>query len=160
MQPLSWQGSLSLLIGSARRKLKQLYLQKLAGLDLTPPQMSALLCLQESGELCLGQLAIHARTDEPTASRVVTRLVAAGWVRMKEDAVDRRRARIALTPSGRALARRLLPLAAEVEAELLAELSPAEQRALVAGLTRATVNVERASLRMDSENLKRRKVVR
>lgn len=160
MQQLSWQGSLSLLIASTRRKLKQLYLQRLSELELTPPQMSALLCLAEEGELSLGRLAQLARTDEPTASRVVTRLVSAGFVQMKADPEDRRRARIALTPSGRALTRKLAPLAAEVEAELLGQLSPAEHRALTSGLLKVAANVERASLRLEAEAPRRKKVAR
>jgi DNA-binding MarR family transcriptional regulator len=145
MQSLSWQGSLSLLIASTRRKLKQLYMRRLAEHGLTPAQMSAMFCLDEAGELCLKSLAAHARTDEPTASRLVTRLVATGKVRMKVDADDRRRTRLALTPAGRALTRRLRPLAAEVEATLLSELSDSEHRALTSGLRKVSANMERAS---------------
>jgi DNA-binding MarR family transcriptional regulator len=143
MQPLPWQGSLSLLISSTRRKLKRLYVSRLAELGLTPAQMSALLCLEEGGEMCLRSLAGAAHIDEPTASRVVNRLVATGRVRMKEDAQDRRRARIALTPPGRALARRLKPLTVQVEEELRDGMSDAELRALVAGLARVSENVAR-----------------
>lgn len=157
MQPLSWQGSLSLLIASTRRKLKQLYLRRLSAYALTPAQMSTLFCLEEEGELCLGRLAVHARTDEPTASRVVTRLVRTGRVRMKVDVQDRRRTRLALTPAGRALVKRLRPLAAQVEAELLAELTGAEHRALTSGLRKVAANVERAAMKTPSRTARRAK---
>lgn len=143
MQPLSWQGSLSLLISSTRRKLKRLYVSRLAEHGLTPAQMSALLCLEEGGEVCLRSLALAAHIDEPTASRVVNRLVATGRVRVKVDAADRRRSRIALTPVGRALAKRLRPLTLQVEGELRDGMSDAEVRELVAGLTRVSENVAR-----------------
>jgi DNA-binding MarR family transcriptional regulator len=143
MQPLSWQGSLSLLISSTRRKLKRLYVSRLAEHGLTPAQMSALLCLEEGGEQCLGALAGSAHIDAPTASRVVTRLVATGRVRMNEDAQDRRRAKIALTPSGRALAKRLRPLTVQVEEELRDGMSDQEVRVLMGGLQRVSENISR-----------------
>lgn len=135
------------MIASTRRKLKQHYMRRLSEHALTPAQMSAMFCLEEEGELCLKSLAAHARTDEPTASRLVTRLVATGRVRMKVDADDRRRTKLTLTPSGRALTRRLRLLAAEVEATLLSELSTSQHQALTSGLQKVTANLERASAR-------------
>lgn len=145
MQSLSWQESLALKIVRARRKMKQLVLTHLADEGLTPPQFSAVLCLAEAGEICLGGLAKRAGTDEPTASRVVTRLVAAGYVKMTPDAQDRRRALIALTPSGRALAKRLLKKAGEVEEALVEGLGPEELRVLAKALTRVAENAVRAA---------------
>jgi DNA-binding MarR family transcriptional regulator len=132
-------------LAAARRKMKQLLLLELEGTGLTPPQLSVLLVLAEEGEVCLGGLARRAGTDEPTASRVVTRLVQAGYVRMKPDAEDRRRARIALTPSGRAQARKLGPVIARVEAALFKGLEPDALAILSEGLSRVATNAQEAA---------------
>jgi len=85
----------------------------------------------------LGSLALYApmtandiclltRTDKAPISRAIARLIAAGLVKREADPKDKRRIMLALTPKGRATHDRILPVALEREAKLLAALSPDE----------------------------------
>jgi DNA-binding MarR family transcriptional regulator len=85
----------------------------------------------------LGSLALYApmtandiclltRTDKAPISRAIARLMAAGLVRREADPKDKRRIMLALTPKGRATHDRILPVALEREAKLLAALTPDE----------------------------------
>jgi DNA-binding MarR family transcriptional regulator len=85
----------------------------------------------------LGSLALFApmtandiclltRTDKAPISRAIARLIASGLVRREADAKDRRRIMLALTPKGRSTHDRILPVAIEREAKLLAALTPDE----------------------------------
>lgn len=67
----------------------------------------------------------HAEIEKSTASRAATRLTRAGLVARAAQDGDRRLVALTLTPAGRALMARLIPVALEFQAELLAELGPA-----------------------------------
>lgn len=69
-------------------------------------QLFALQRLAEGPAASLGELARRTFTDPSSASVVVTRLVERGLVTRTAADGDRRRVLIALTPAGRALARR------------------------------------------------------
>jgi DNA-binding MarR family transcriptional regulator len=62
-----------------------------------------------------------------------------GFVQRLRDPEDRRRQRVALTPSGRTLQRRLLAVARRSQAEYLQVLSEPERRTLIALLRRVLV---------------------
>jgi DNA-binding MarR family transcriptional regulator len=67
---------------------------------------------------------------------VVASLTRRGWLVARRQGRDRRRAELALTPSGRALARRLAPVAVEVRAEVESPLAAAELVQVRAALVR------------------------
>lgn len=69
-------------------------------------------------------------------SRTVSQLVARGLVAKTADAKDARSRRIALTPQGRALVRRVLKVRRAVNARMLANLDPDERQALVSLIRR------------------------
>ncbi len=123
MQQLSWQTSVTLQVASARRRIKQLYVHKLAGYQLTPQQLGILVALCEGGPASLRELAARARCDEPTASRIVSRLTANDWVAAHTDPTDRRCAILELTSAGNRLAQKLVTVARSVETQLCQGLS-------------------------------------
>jgi len=74
----------------------------------------------------IGELAQSCLTKQPTMTRQIERLVAAGLVTRENAPQDRRRAVILLTPKGRALAKRLTERARAHEAQVLAGHDAAE----------------------------------
>ena len=85
----------------------------------------------------IGELAESCLTKQPTMTRQVDRLAAAGLVTRALNADDRRKVKVSLTPDGRRLADRLATMARAHEARLLREYTPeqaAELKAALAGL--------------------------
>ena len=145
MQQLSWQESLSLKVASTRRRIKQLHAQKLRRFGLTPQQMGYLLCLKDMGPITLGGLAKRVGADDPTASRVISRLTDKGLVRTTTDREDRRCARIELSPQGRALVPKLETVAWSTEETLRAGITESELAAFGRVIEKVWNNIERAS---------------
>jgi MarR family transcriptional regulator for hemolysin len=107
--------------------------------------MGVLLVLSESPGCTLGEMAAKIASDDPTASRVLSKLSGKGLVKASTDELDRRCARIVLTAKGRALVEELRQLARATEKELVSGVS-AEQLEVVNGvLAQIARNVERAS---------------
>jgi MarR family transcriptional regulator, organic hydroperoxide resistance regulator len=69
-------------------------------LGLTAPQAEALAVLAHAGALSLNQLGALLIAEGGHPSRLVDRLVSAGWVERQEAADDRRRVTLRLTDSG------------------------------------------------------------
>ncbi len=136
------QPSLGFLIALAHRRIRQTVAARVRDLELSPPQfwMMARILEHEGGSL--GELAEQARLDEPTASRVVFALVRRGFVRSEVDPGDRRRARLLMTPQGRQLTRRLLPVSEEIRAAVEGSLTPAERDAVASGLQKVIARLE------------------
>jgi MarR family transcriptional regulator for hemolysin len=134
---------LGLLIGAARRRIKQAVTKQLRGLSLAPQQFWVLVSLHEHPGLSLRALAERHQMDSPTASRIVDTLATRGLVTTRDDAADRRRRCLGLTPRGTALARRAHPLALRTRAAVEAGFSEAEKDALRALLQRVIANMER-----------------
>ena len=136
--------SLALLVAAIRRRLKQVVWRRLAPFRLTPPQLGFLLVLLDSDEpLSPTELARRLYTDDPTASRVVRRLVTRQLLRQAQDPDDRRRYRVALTEKGEELAASLAELSRGLQAELERGFSPAELTGLRAGLGHLMANLDR-----------------
>jgi DNA-binding MarR family transcriptional regulator len=75
----------------------------LADLGLTAPQAEALAVLAQAGPLSLNQLGGLLIAEGGHPSRLVDRLVQAGWVARQEAADDRRRVTLRLTAAGEQL---------------------------------------------------------
>ncbi len=134
---------LGFLIALGHRRIKQAVTARVADLPLTPQQFWTLVhLLRHEGE-SLGDLAAHARMDEPTASRVVFTLSRRGLVRSRIDPADRRRLRLTTTAQGRSLGERLMPIADEIRGAVDGALPPAEREAVAAGLQKVIERLER-----------------
>lgn len=73
--------------------------------------------------LLSSQLAERAQLDRARTSRAVSSLVAKKLLRRQVGEGDRRQARLALTPTGRALYEQMFPLVQRINRELLSPLS-------------------------------------
>jgi DNA-binding MarR family transcriptional regulator len=137
------QEPVGLLIGAARRRIKQAVGRRLRPFRLTPQQFWILLAIQEGRAPSLTELADRLRGDQPTASRIVAALVRRRLVRVEVDPVDRRRSLLSTTPAGEALRADLGAVAAEIRAGVVAGMNEAEQEAIRAGLRKVIANMDR-----------------
>ena len=136
------QEPIGLLVAVVRRRMKQTVSALVREFDLSPQQFWTLVAIARDEGSSLGEVAQRLRMDAPTACRVVATLVRRKLVHSGADPADRRRSRVVLTPSGRAAADRLLPIASEVRAAVEAGLTAAERAAVVAGLQKVIANLE------------------
>ena len=136
------QEPIGLLVAVVRRRIKQTVSALVREFDLSPQQFWMLVAIARDEGCSLGEVAERLRMDAPTACRVVATLVRRKLVHSGADPADRRRSRVVLTPSGRAAADRLLPIAGEVRAAVEAGLTAAERAVLVAGLRKVIANLE------------------
>jgi DNA-binding MarR family transcriptional regulator len=91
---------LALLVKAAHRQAMRDMNAALSELGLTAPQAEALTVLAEAGPLSLNELGSLLIAEGGHPSRLVDRLVSAGWVARAEATDDRRRVTLRLTPAG------------------------------------------------------------
>jgi len=94
---------------------------------VTPTQFAALVKLYDLGEQSQNELGRLTAMDPATIQGVIRRLVARRLIARSGDPGDRRRTKLSLTPRGRALVERTVPLGFTVSARTLAPLSAREQ---------------------------------
>jgi DNA-binding MarR family transcriptional regulator len=135
------QEYVGLLIGAARRRVKQSITVRAEPHNLSSLQFWVLVVLAASPGLTLGGLAEQQRMEMANASRVVSSLVKRRLIKLRRDPDDRRRARLELTAGGALLARKLQRSADDVRG------------AVVAGMTAEEVETLRALLRRVIKNL-------
>jgi DNA-binding MarR family transcriptional regulator len=140
---LGGEEHIGLLIAAARRRIKQAVGSRVRGYGLTTQRFWVLVAIYEHPGFSVGELAAHIRMDTPTASRVVFALMNRKLVEVRDDAADRRRARLHLKPAGAALAKALHALATATRAAIVQGLNAAEQAALRASLRKVIANMDR-----------------
>ena len=132
-----------LLIGAARRRIKQALGSHARRYHLTTQQFWVLVAIYEHPGFSLGELATQLRMDKPTASRLVFTLVKRKLVQVRGDAADRRRARLHLEAAGTAVGRELLELATAVRAAVVRGFTAGELTALRDSLRKIIANMDR-----------------
>jgi DNA-binding MarR family transcriptional regulator len=98
--------------------------------EISPARTAALATIEREGPLTPSALAEAERIQRPTATRTVAQLEQAGLVTRAADPADGRVVRVAITPQGTALLRRIRSRKNQYLARRLAELTPREQRTL------------------------------
>ena len=126
---------LSVLTNTVSRALARSYAERFG---LTIPQWRVVAVLGRESPLSARDLGERTVMDKVTVSRALQALIADRRVARATDRDDRRRAVLRLTPSGRALYRRIVPLARRYEAKLLQVLGGRERRDLDRLLSRLT----------------------
>jgi len=139
---LQEQEYVGLLIGAARRSIKQAVQRAARPLQLTPPQFWFLNAARELPGASLGDVARRQHMDPPTASRIAEGLAARGLLKVEADPRDRRVMRVALTPAGVRLAQRIAPIASGVRAAVVHGMSAREQEMLRAALRKVVRNLD------------------
>jgi DNA-binding MarR family transcriptional regulator len=137
MSPAAATRELSDLAGRARLVLMRLarrIRQEAVGDEATPSMISALASVDRGGPLTLGELAAVERVQPPTMTKIVARLEAAGLVVREVDVLDRRVARVRVTPAGHRFVERGRQRGATFLASRLRTLSPDERAVVEAAL--------------------------
>lgn len=125
-------------------------LEALTELDLRPPHFAVLTALTDLGPLAQHELADRLGLNRSHLVGYLDDVERQGLVQRARDREDRRRQRVALTPSGRTLQRRLLAVAKRSQAEYLKVLSEPERQTLIALLRRVLVADDEARVRADT----------
>ena len=98
---------LRFLILAAQREGSRMLLAQLAPLGLTPSQAEVIRCLEDHGPMSLKALGGLLVCEGGSPSRLVDAMVTREIVTRTEDAVDRRHVCLALSRTGRTLARKV-----------------------------------------------------
>ena len=98
------------------------------------PEWRVLAHLHQSGDVSVRDIEARADMEKSKVSRAATRLEAAGYITKAVNDADRRLLALRLTPEGQALVARVLPVAMQFQAEMLARLGDAAP-GLEAGLS-------------------------
>jgi DNA-binding MarR family transcriptional regulator len=144
---------IGILVAAVRRRIRQIVAARVSRYGLTPQQFLVLVAAYEHEGCSLGEITGHVWMDQPTASRVIAALARRKRVRVEADPGDRRRGRLFLTPGGRALARKLHPVALEIRSAAETGLDSSERDTLRALLAKVIANIERYDLRGPGESL-------
>ena len=129
---------------------------QLAQEGLSGPRFDVLAQLGVLGGACAAQDALVRRlmVTKGNVSTLIHKMVQDGLISRKEDPANRRRNRLALTPKGETLRRRAVPRHEQWLDELFSVLSPREQKALEALLTKLLSGIKKCS---ELQSTKRRK---
>ena len=127
----------------AARSVIALYRPVLEPLSLTHPQYLVMLALWQYRQLSLKDLAELLGLESATASPLVKRLEAIGYVQRERDASDERALRITLTDTGRALRAQAEAIPTTMMARL--GMDEIELRALHAAMVKVIAAAQRAN---------------
>ncbi|HNT38070.1 MAG TPA: homoprotocatechuate degradation operon regulator HpaR [Rubrivivax sp.] len=126
--------NLPLLLLQARERVITRFRPALQAAGVTEQQWRIVRCVAEAGPLEPRQLVTLCAISSPSLAGVLARMDDLGLVTRKRLGHDARRLQVALTPKGRALARRLAPrieaIYAEIEAGIGSEFARDFYRAL------------------------------
>ncbi len=91
------------------------------------PEWRVLAHLHHTGPVSVRDIEARADMEKSKVSRAASRLEKAGYIEKAVNDSDRRLLQLKLTPEGRALMRRILPVAMQFQAEIRDRLGPAAE---------------------------------
>jgi DNA-binding MarR family transcriptional regulator len=97
-------------------------------------QLRALAAVEDAGSCTLGALADALQISISSASRLVDRITAAGWLDRRPSETSRRELTLQVTPRGKRLLRRHRAARQSVFAEVLRDMPASDAAALLRGL--------------------------
>ncbi|AYG79414.1 HTH-type transcriptional repressor NicR [Streptomyces hundungensis] len=126
----------SWLVGRVAARGRSLVAEALAGQGVKMLHHAVLAAVSEFGPVAQADLGRKLAIDPKDLVGVLNDLQADGLTLREPDPRDRRKNAVTVTPAGRDLLERCATVAEAANAELLAPLTPAEARRLIALLTR------------------------
>ncbi|MEC8630523.1 MAG: MarR family transcriptional regulator [Pseudomonadota bacterium] len=99
---------------------------KEAGLDLTPVQFAAMDAIATTPGIDQASIAAQIAYDRATIGGVIDRLEQKGWIKRTISNRDRRAREVTLTPIGRDILDRAIPVVSALQADILPGLSDDE----------------------------------
>ncbi len=118
---------LAVLAEEVSRTVAQLYSDRF---DLTRHEWRVLAALGINRQMAARDVADYCTLDKMSVSRAVAALETKAYLTREEDPADRRNKILRLTPAGRALYQKIVPLARARERHILQALTATEQTAL------------------------------
>src|SRR5246127_159387 len=115
----------------AERGISERYMAKL---DVTLPEARVIASVGSFGPFSIMELARHANLDKSQASRAAEALIKQGLVKREASADDGRVVLVSLTPEGRALYRKVMPIARKWNGDMFDCLDEQEKLAFGAAL--------------------------
>ncbi len=97
---------------------------------LTIPEWRVMAVLGRFAPLSANEVAERTAMDKVRVSRAVARLTKSGLIDRATDSGDRRRSALKLSRAGRQMHEAIIPIARQIEAALLAKLTPEEHETL------------------------------
>jgi DNA-binding MarR family transcriptional regulator len=129
-------------LGAATRKIHRYYNNRLSQYGITLAQSFILISLLDRDGLTMRQLAERLELDSSAITGLVDRLEKEQLVERQPVPEDRRALQIVLSPRGRELAEKIVPVIREFHDRLMAALSPEEHATLEAVLLKINRLVE------------------
>jgi len=127
---LAFEGGTGYLLARTGSAARQRWARMLANRGLTPHHYGMLMTLDERGPSGQQRLSELIGIDPRNAVPVVDGLAGRGLLTRELDPGDRRRRVLTLTETGRDMVHELTETGAEIEAEFLRALNPADQQEL------------------------------
>ncbi|MDR3467240.1 MAG: MarR family transcriptional regulator [Xanthobacteraceae bacterium] len=115
---------LAVLAEEVSRTVAQLYADRF---DMTRQEWRVLAAVAANRQMAAKEIAEYSTLDKMSVSRAVAALEAKALISREEDPADRRNKLLTLTPSGRAMYQKIVPLVRAREDYLLGALSPTER---------------------------------
>jgi DNA-binding MarR family transcriptional regulator len=112
-----------------------------APLRMSPTRYSILVHANERPGITQTRLAELVGADRTTIVPMLRGMERLGYVRRKRARQDRRATEVRITPRGRAILRKLIPLAVEHERRMVRDMPAGEQEALLRALERLRSNL-------------------
>jgi len=124
------------LIRRAHQLSWAIFMEEMAGFDVTPVQFAILNALLDDPGEDQVTLARKVAFDPATFGSVIGRLETRGWVRREPDAADRRRKLLWVTPTGVEMTQKMRRTVMRVQQRILDPLDAREREQLMALLDR------------------------
>src|SRR5215468_8515052 len=126
----------------ASKKLQLRLQTRLRALRMNPSQWHVISVLKAYGALSIGEIVEATLMEQPTSSRVVSRLEKNGLVSRRASTRDSRMALVSLTPSGVEVFKQIIPAALRHQEVALTGIGRKEIAQVVATLEKIEQNIE------------------
>ena len=140
MSPLD--SYLPYLLNRAGARIAASFSDKVRPLGATLQMWRVLAALREQDGRRMGDLSTTTSIEVSTLTRLVDNMEKKGLVARRRDPQDARAIVLQVTPAGRRLTQRIVPIAERYETVALADFNSAETRTLKAALRRLYANME------------------
>nr|WP_136442244.1 MarR family transcriptional regulator [Pacificoceanicola onchidii] len=124
------------LVNNLARLLVEVLRKRIAPLGIVPGQFPTLLALWEKDGLTQKELLVLVDIEQATLANTLTRMERDGLITRKEHPADARARTIHLTNQGRSIRDEAYKAAAQINEEVLADLSDAETEAFLSYMRR------------------------
>lgn len=110
-------------------------------LGLTSAHQFGVLLLLSDKELSQKEISEQTTADEPTTTRMINRMIAKNFVAKRQSSEDKRKQVVYLTPEGRDVLDKALPISQKINNQMQLSLEDSEQEELIRLLNKIYLKV-------------------